>query len=40
MTTEFTNTNFETLLSAEQINARVKQLGAQITKDYANQEPI
>ncbi len=40
MTTEFTNANFETLLSAEQINARVKELGAQITNDYDNKEPI
>ncbi|MBA2621066.1 MAG: hypoxanthine phosphoribosyltransferase [Acidobacteria bacterium] len=40
MTTEFENPNFETLLSAKEINARVKELGAQITKDYAGREPI
>ncbi len=40
MTTEFENTNFETLLSAEKINERVKELGAQITIDYAGREPI
>lgn len=40
MTTEFNNPNFETLLSAEQINARVKELGAEITRDYAGKKPI
>jgi hypoxanthine phosphoribosyltransferase len=40
MTTEFENPNFETLLSAAQINARVKELGTQITIDYAGREPI
>ena len=40
MTTEFENPNFETLLSGEQINARVKELGAQITRDYTGREPI
>jgi hypoxanthine phosphoribosyltransferase len=40
MTTEFENPNFETLLSAAQINARVEELGAQITTDYAGREPI
>jgi len=40
MTTEFENPNFETLLSAEQINARVRELGAQITRDYSGREPI
>ncbi|MEZ5429026.1 MAG: hypoxanthine phosphoribosyltransferase [Pyrinomonadaceae bacterium] len=38
--TEFTNPNLETLLSAEQIRNRVRQLGAEITADYAGQEPI
>jgi hypoxanthine phosphoribosyltransferase len=40
MTTEFDNPNLETLLSAEKISARVKELGAQITIDYAGREPI
>lgn len=40
MTTEFNNPNFETLLSAEQIKARVGEMGAEITRDYAGREPI
>ena len=40
MITEFDNPNFETLLSAEQIAARIKEIGAQITLDYAGKEPI
>jgi hypoxanthine phosphoribosyltransferase len=40
MTTEFSNPNFETLLSAEQIKARVREMGAEITRDYAGREPI
>jgi len=40
MITEFYNPNFETLLSAEQIAARIKEIGAQITLDYAGKEPI
>src|SRR5262245_47469487 len=33
---EFTNTNLEVLLTGEQIRERVKELGAQITAEYAN----
>jgi len=33
---EFTNTNLEVLLTDEQISERVKELGAQITAEYAN----
>jgi hypoxanthine phosphoribosyltransferase len=33
---EFTNTNLEVLLTEEQISERVKELGAQITAEYAN----
>ncbi len=40
MTTEFNNPNFETLLSAEQIKARVREMGAEITNDYAGKTPI
>lgn len=40
MTTEFSNPNFETLLSAEQIKTRVKEMGAEITRDYAGKQPI
>ncbi len=35
MSTEFTNPNLEVLHSAEQIKARVAELGAKITNDYA-----
>ncbi len=40
MAAEFTNPNLEVLLSNEQITARIKELGAEITNDYAGQEPI
>ena len=40
MSTEFTNSNLEVLLSNEEINRRVKELGAAITADYAEREPI
>lgn len=40
MAAEFTNPNLEVLLSNEQITARIKELGAEITSDYAGQEPI
>ena len=39
-TTEFTNTNLEVLYSAEQIIARVAELGAEITRDYAGKELV
>jgi hypoxanthine phosphoribosyltransferase len=37
---EFNNPNFEILYSAEQIQNRVAELGAQIAKDYADKELI
>ncbi len=37
---EFNNPNFEVLLSAEQIKARVAELGAQIAADYRGKEVI
>ncbi len=40
MTSEFTNPNLETLISQEQINERIKELGAQITADYAGLNPL
>lgn len=40
MNSEFNNPNFEILLSAEQIAARTKELGAQITADYEGKEFI
>ena len=38
--TEFTNTNLEVLLSEDQIRERVKELGAQITAEYANGDVV
>ena len=40
MTSEFTNPKLETLFSAEQIAARVGEMGEQIARDYAGQELI
>ncbi len=42
MQTEFSNPKLEVLLSAEQISRRVKELGAEISRDYAaaGYEPI
>jgi hypoxanthine phosphoribosyltransferase len=37
---EFSNPNLDTLLSEEQIQTRIKELGAQITRDYAGQNPL
>src|SRR5919205_271399 len=37
---EFNNPNLAVLLSEEQIQARIKELGAQITHDYAGQNPL
>ena len=38
--TEFTNPNLETMYSAEQISARVAELGAQITAEYADKDLV
>src|SRR5688500_5148338 len=40
MSSEFSNPNLETLISQEQINERIRELGAQITADYAGQNPL
>lgn len=40
MTSEFSNPNLETLISEEQIQERIKELGAQITRDYAGLNPL
>ena len=40
MTTEFTNTNLELLYSAEQIKGRVAELGAAITREYADKDLV
>ena len=37
--TEFNHPNLEVLLSAEQIQARVREMGAQIARDYAGRRP-
>ena len=37
---EFSNPNLEVLISQEQIQTRIKELGAQITKDYAGRNPL
>ncbi|MGI8733403.1 MAG: hypoxanthine phosphoribosyltransferase [Pyrinomonadaceae bacterium] len=37
---EFTNPNLEVLLSEEQIQSRVKELGAKITTAYADRNPL
>ena len=38
--TEFTNSNLETMYSAEQIQARVAELGAKITREYADKDLV
>jgi hypoxanthine phosphoribosyltransferase len=38
--TEFTNPNLEVLYSAEQIEVRIKEIGAQITAEYAGKELV
>lgn len=38
--TEFTNSNLEVLYSAEQIEARIRELGAEITSGYAGKELV
>jgi hypoxanthine phosphoribosyltransferase len=40
MITEFTNPNLEILYTAEQIQTRVRELGQQITEEYANRELV
>ena len=39
-TTEFTNPNLEVLYSEDQIQTRIKELGAQITGDYVGKELV
>jgi hypoxanthine phosphoribosyltransferase len=38
--TEFTNSNLEVLYSAESIQARIAELGAEITRDYAGKDLV
>jgi hypoxanthine phosphoribosyltransferase len=40
MTTEFTNPNLDILYTAEEIEARVAELGKQITADYAGKDLV
>ena len=40
LTTEFTNPNLEPMLSAEQIQARITQIGAEIARDYKGRNPL
>jgi hypoxanthine phosphoribosyltransferase len=37
---EFTNPDLEVLISQEQIQNKIKELGAQITRDYAGKNPL
>src|ERR1043166_4855677 len=39
-TSEFTNSNLEVLFSEKQIQDRIKELGSQITADYAGRELV
>lgn len=39
-TTEFTNTNLEMMYTAEEIQTRVNELGAEIARDYAGKNPL
>jgi hypoxanthine phosphoribosyltransferase len=40
MTTEFTNPNLEIMYSADEIAARINELGEQITRDYADKDLV
>lgn len=40
ITSEFSNPNLEVLIPEEQIRARIKELGAEITRDYAGRNPL
>ncbi|HKZ03288.1 MAG TPA: hypoxanthine phosphoribosyltransferase [Pyrinomonadaceae bacterium] len=40
MPSEFSNSNLELLISEEQIQSRIKELGAQIARDYASRNPL
>src|SRR6266536_840701 len=40
ITSEFSNPNLELLLSEAQIQSRIKELGSEITRDYAGRNPL
>src|SRR5438132_2028194 len=37
---EFTNPNLEPLITADEIQTRIKELGAEIARDYAGRKPL
>lgn len=39
-TTEFTNTDLEVMFTAEQIQTRIKEMGAEIARDYTGKNPL
>jgi hypoxanthine phosphoribosyltransferase len=40
ITSEFSNPNLEVLISEERIRTRIRELGAEITRDYAGRNPL
>src|SRR5712671_5037147 len=40
MTSEFSNPNLEVLISEERIQSRIKELGAELTREYAGRNPL
>ena len=38
--TEFTNPNLDVLISADEIQQRIREMGADIARDYAGQNPL
>jgi len=40
ITSEFSNPNLEVLISEERIRTRIKELGAEITRDYSGRNPL
>ena len=40
ISSEFSNPNLEVMFSQEQLQARVRELGAEITRDYAGLNPL
>lgn len=40
ITSEFSNPNLDVLISEEQIRTRIREIGAQITRDYASRNPL
>ncbi len=40
ISSEFSNPNLEVLISEEKIQSRIKELGAEITRDYVGRNPL